>query len=105
MTTRREDLWKILQNLTNEEFKQFKWFLKESDTEAGFSAIPVARLEGADRQDTVDLMVQNYGCPGAVQKSSRILEKLSRNDLSQHLLNISLELRGEFREKMHAFRK
>ncbi|XP_072234099.1 uncharacterized protein [Leuresthes tenuis] len=91
MTT-REDLWKILQNLTNEEFKQFKWFLKDGGTEDGFSAIPVARLEGADRQDTVDLMVQNYGCPGAVHKSSGILVKIYRNDLSQHLLN-DLELR------------
>ncbi|XP_037552049.1 nuclear factor 7, brain-like [Nematolebias whitei] len=83
MTT-KEDLWHILNDLTNEEFKHFKWFLK--DAEEGFRAIPEVRLEKADQQDTVDQMVQNYGTiTKALQKTTRILKKIHRNDLVQCL--------------------
>ncbi|XP_061570894.1 pyrin-like [Cololabis saira] len=89
MASPTEDLWNTLMDLTDEDFKRFKWFLKESDANSGFSAIPVAQLERADRQDTVDLMVQKYSCSGALLKSTRILEKINRNDLAQRLTNIT----------------
>ncbi|XP_053199981.1 E3 ubiquitin-protein ligase TRIM39-like [Scomber japonicus] len=88
MTTLKEDLWKTLEDLTDAQFKQFKWFLKENDMPEGFSAIPVAPLESADRQDTVDLMVQKYNCLGALEITIRVLKKISRNDLVQHLSNL-----------------
>ncbi|XP_041834082.1 pyrin-like [Melanotaenia boesemani] len=89
MTAPKEDLWKTLSDLTEKEFKLFKWFLKEGDSENSFSGIPVARLEGADRLDTVDVMVQKYCGPGALQKSTEILEKISRNDLVKRLSDMS----------------
>ena len=73
-----EELLKTLMDLTEEEFKKFKWFLKHDD-------IPVARLERADRLDTVDLTVQKYQGPGALTVFLKVLEKISRNDLVQSL--------------------
>ncbi|XP_063316835.1 E3 ubiquitin-protein ligase TRIM21-like isoform X2 [Pelmatolapia mariae] len=87
MTSTKEDLWHTLESLTAEQFKNFKWFLKEEDVKNGFPAIAEARLEGADRQDTIDLMVQKYRCSGAVQKTMKILGKINRNDLVQDLSN------------------
>ncbi|XP_068443103.1 nuclear factor 7, brain-like [Clinocottus analis] len=82
-----QDLWKTLENLSEEQFKDFKWFLKQGDVPEGFPAIPAARLEKATRHDAVDLMVQKFGCPGALQVTTSILEEISRNDLKQRLLN------------------
>ncbi|XP_031152830.1 zinc-binding protein A33-like [Sander lucioperca] len=83
------DLWNTLEDLTDDQFKQFKWFLKQDDIPKGFSAIPAARLERADRQDTVDLMVQKYQGPGALEITMKILKEISRNDLVQCLLQTS----------------
>ncbi|XP_073336438.1 uncharacterized protein [Pagrus major] len=82
-----EELWKTLQDLGEEEFKKFKWFLKQDHILEGFPGIPVALLEKADRQDTVDLMVQKYNGPGALTVFLKVLEKIGRNDLV-HSLNI-----------------
>ncbi|XP_070785050.1 E3 ubiquitin-protein ligase TRIM21-like [Enoplosus armatus] len=81
-----EELWKTLNELTEAEFKNFKWFLRKDSLE-GFSGIPVARLEKADQQTTVDLMVQKYQGPGALRVTLTALEKISRNDLVRHLEN------------------
>lgn len=91
MTSTREDLWRILECLTAEQFKNFQWFLKEEDVKNKFPAIAQARLEGADRQDTIDLMVQKYRPSGAVQITMKILGKINRNDLVQDLSNKSNE--------------
>ncbi|XP_071358334.1 E3 ubiquitin-protein ligase TRIM21-like [Trachinotus anak] len=85
MINLKETLWKTLESLTDEQLKQFQWFLKQDDIAEGYSAIPEARLERADRQDTVDLMVQKYGCSDALWITKKILEKISRNDLVQRL--------------------
>lgn len=80
-----EELWNTLMGLAEDEFKKFKWFLKQDDILEGFPGIPVARLEKADMQDTVDLMVQKYQGPGAVTVFFTVLEKISRNDLVHSL--------------------
>lgn len=85
MSNLKEVLWKTLENLKEEQFKNFQWFLKQDNILEGFSAVPEARLEKADRQDTVDLMVQKYGCFVTLEITKRILEKIYRNDLVQHL--------------------
>uniref|UniRef100_A0A3Q3RZA3 Pyrin domain-containing protein n=1 Tax=Mastacembelus armatus TaxID=205130 RepID=A0A3Q3RZA3_9TELE len=54
----REMLLKVLENLKEEEFKQFKWYLQDSDI---VSRIPRSRLEKTDMLDLVDLMLQTYG--------------------------------------------
>lgn len=83
MTTAKEELWKSLEHLTDEYFKQFKWFLKQDDDDS--SAIPASQLERADRQDTVDLMVQTYGPTKAWEVTMKVLEKINRNDLVLNL--------------------
>ncbi|XP_034535337.1 uncharacterized protein LOC117809940 [Notolabrus celidotus] len=87
----KEELWKILQDLKEEEFQTFKWFLKLDDNVEGFSGIPVAQLEKAERQHAVDLLVQKYQGAGAVRVTMEVLEKISRNDLVQRLKNCSRE--------------
>lgn len=67
MTKLTEEFWKTLEKIRENDLKNFKWFLKQDDNLEGFSGIPEARLEKADRQDTVDLMVQNYQGPGALK--------------------------------------
>ncbi|XP_047431151.1 E3 ubiquitin-protein ligase TRIM21-like [Mugil cephalus] len=94
MTTPREELWETLQDLDKEEFKQFKWFLKDRDIDDASLAIPVSKLDGTDRQDTVDLMVQHYGSSGAREKTVMILKKIRRNDLVQRLSETNSNLRN-----------
>lgn len=88
-----EELWKTLQELTQDQFDEFKWFLKQDDVLEGFSRIPAAQLQSAKRQDTVDLMLQKYPGPGALKVTLTVLEKISRNDLVHGLS--SLTLRGK----------
>ncbi|XP_042367427.1 pyrin-like [Plectropomus leopardus] len=87
----KQELWKSLQDLREEEFENFKWFLKEDDILEGLSGIPVAQLEKAKRQDVVDLMVQKYQGPGALKVAMNVLENINRNDLVQRLQNFHLE--------------
>ncbi|XP_068995546.1 pyrin-like [Embiotoca jacksoni] len=94
MTTPKEDLWNVLEELTDAEFKHFKWFLKENDVGNGVSGIAAARLEPADRQDVVDLMMAKYGRHHALEITTQILKKISRNDLAEHLSNIAVRWRG-----------
>lgn len=85
MSNFKELLWNTLENLRDEQFKQFKWFLKQDHILEGFSAIPEARLEKADRQDTVDLMVEKHDCSVTLEMTVEILKKICRNDLVQGL--------------------
>ncbi|XP_060885700.1 zinc-binding protein A33-like [Labrus mixtus] len=91
MAKLREELLKILQDLKEEDFEHFKWFLKLDNNVKGFSGIPVARLEKAERRDTVDLLAQTYKDPGAQMLTKAVLEKISRNDLVERLESSSPE--------------
>lgn len=81
----KEQLWRTLQRLTKDQFQNFQWFLKIPVLE-GFSVIPEAQLEEADRSATVDLMVQKYQDSGALKVTLEVLRKISRNDLVEDLL-------------------
>ncbi|XP_067438094.1 NLR family CARD domain-containing protein 3-like isoform X2 [Thunnus thynnus] len=87
MVKLKEELWETLEELHKDAFKKFKWFLNQDDILEGFKGIPVAQLEKAGRQDTVDLMVQKHQDHRALQLTMKILEKISRNDLVQRLQN------------------
>ncbi|XP_042288386.1 protein NLRC3-like [Thunnus maccoyii] len=87
MAKRKGELLNTLEKLKADEFKKFKWFLEEDDILEGFKGIPVFQLENAERQDTVDLMIQKHQDPGALQLTMKVLEKISRNDLMQSLQN------------------
>ncbi|GLD67054.1 NACHT, LRR and PYD domains-containing protein 1-like protein [Lates japonicus] len=78
------DLKNILDDLRDEDFKNFKWFLK-CETVNNIPPIEERQLSKAERQDTVDLMVQKYGLVGAVGVMERALTNISRNDLGKQL--------------------
>ncbi|XP_047221056.1 NACHT, LRR and PYD domains-containing protein 3-like isoform X2 [Girardinichthys multiradiatus] len=78
-----EDLLNVLEDLAEEEFIKFKWLLQQTSNPLGFPAIRKCHLQTANRQDTVDLMVQTYSLSGTVKVIKKVLEKISRNDLLQ----------------------
>ncbi|KAM9363823.1 protein NLRC3-like [Symphorus nematophorus] len=84
-----EDLLKTLKDLTDDEFKEFKWHLKQPGILEDNKTIKVSELEKADRQDTVDLMVNTCGLHGALKVTRKVLEKIPRNDLVQSLPDTS----------------
>ncbi|XP_027130115.1 LOW QUALITY PROTEIN: NACHT, LRR and PYD domains-containing protein 3-like [Larimichthys crocea] len=60
MATHKRVLLETLEDLGADDFNKFKWFLQEPVLE-GFPAIKKCQLENANRTDTVDQMVTNYG--------------------------------------------
>uniref|UniRef100_A0A3B4T2J3 Pyrin domain-containing protein n=1 Tax=Seriola dumerili TaxID=41447 RepID=A0A3B4T2J3_SERDU len=64
-----------------EDFKRFKFFLRENDILKGRKTLRRADLEKADRLDTVDLMVQTYKRDEALEMTKDILRRINRNDL------------------------
>ncbi|XP_044199410.1 NACHT, LRR and PYD domains-containing protein 3-like [Thunnus albacares] len=85
----KEDLLNTLEDLKDDKFKKFKWFLEQPDILEGLQAIKACKLEKAERQDTVDLMVQTYQLPGAVEVTKKLLKKINRNNLLQSLSDSS----------------
>ncbi|XP_008293869.1 uncharacterized protein LOC103367567 [Stegastes partitus] len=81
--TPREVLHQILEDLAEEEFKTFKWFLNQEILKP-FKAIPKSRLEKADRTDTVDEMFKSC-CIYTMRVAAKGLEKIPRNDLVQNI--------------------
>ncbi|XP_041636343.1 pyrin-like isoform X2 [Cheilinus undulatus] len=91
MAKLKEELWNILLDLSEENFLHFKWFLNHDNIVEGCTGIPVARLEKADRQHVVDLLVQKYQGPGALTMTMKVLGKIKRNDLVERLQTSSRE--------------
>ncbi len=74
----------MLEDLKQEEFKKFKWFLQTGDFLAGHPRIPGGKLEKADVLDVVDLMFQTYS-QHFVEVAKEIFKKVNRNDLANAL--------------------
>ncbi|XP_078100946.1 LOW QUALITY PROTEIN: NACHT, LRR and PYD domains-containing protein 3-like [Sander vitreus] len=91
--TMTADVLTILEDVREEEFKKFKWFLTNSEHVKN-TPIPVSKLENADRMKTVDLMIQTFTLPGAVDVTKRILKDIPRIDLVQRLAASSSETRA-----------
>lgn len=72
----------ILDELAEEEFKRFKFYLQEHDILEGNKAIPRVNLERADRVDTVKRMMEIYTTE-VLEITKEILIRMSRNDLVQ----------------------
>ena len=72
----REVQRNTLDNLTEDDFKTSKHRLRDQDDK-----IPWGQLEKADRDDTVDLMVQVYST-GAGDVMLTILKKMNHNQLA-----------------------
>ncbi|XP_035849703.1 NACHT, LRR and PYD domains-containing protein 12-like [Sander lucioperca] len=77
------------QDLGEDEFKKFKWHLRQPNILEGYQNIKVATLEDAERQDTVDVMVNTYQLHGALKVTKKVLEMINRNDLVQSLPDTS----------------
>ncbi|CAJ1054639.1 E3 ubiquitin-protein ligase TRIM21-like isoform X1 [Xyrichtys novacula] len=104
MARLKEELWKTLQDLKDEDFKHFKWFLNHDDMEEGSSGIPVSRLEKAEREQVVDLVVQKYQDPGALRVTVKVLGKISRNDLVERLQRFSPGTKDLKNQKTYALK-
>ena len=74
----REVLRNTLDNLTGADFKRFKHYLRDQ------GQIAWGKLEKADTDDTVDLMVQVYST-GAGDVMLTILKKMNHNQLAMDL--------------------
>eukprot|EP00064_Thunnus_orientalis_P024386 superscaffoldBa00010380_g24678 len=82
----RGELLKTLKELRDDEFRNFKWYLQESDILEGSSGISKSDLDKADRSDTVDKIVETYN-QQSVEVVKKTLEKINRNDLVEKLSN------------------
>ncbi|XP_062284284.1 NACHT, LRR and PYD domains-containing protein 14-like [Scomber scombrus] len=93
------DLLNLLEDLTDDDFEKFKWYLKYEKVD-DIPPIKESQLEKAKRQDAVDLMVQKYAFSGAVEVMKSILKKIKRNDLVKKLSNIGsgAELDGDLQK-------
>nr|XP_046151076.1 uncharacterized protein LOC123993220 isoform X1 [Oncorhynchus gorbuscha] len=71
------------QHLDSGELETFQWYLKGHVLD-GFPSIPKSQLENANRQVTVDKMVESYSDEGAVQITLDILRKMRLNNLAEN---------------------
>ncbi|XP_034057097.1 uncharacterized protein LOC117536366 [Gymnodraco acuticeps] len=94
ITTTKERLLKMLEDLGQEEFNRFKWFLQYSDVLAGLPRISCSQLENSNRLDLVDLMSQTYS-QKSLEVTKKIFQKINRNDLVQKLSDIGSESKAE----------
>uniref|UniRef100_A0A4W5NID6 Pyrin domain-containing protein n=1 Tax=Hucho hucho TaxID=62062 RepID=A0A4W5NID6_9TELE len=72
------------QDLDSDELKTFQWYLKRHELDK-FHSIPKSQLENANRQVTVDKMVESYSDEGAVRITLEILRKMGLNNLSENV--------------------
>ncbi|XP_015224402.1 PREDICTED: protein NLRC3-like [Cyprinodon variegatus] len=79
-----EILVNILDELVQEEFMRFKWHLM-NETWYGMQPIKASKLEGAERLEVVDLMMQKNHISGAAVIMGNILKKIRRNDLVKEI--------------------
>ncbi|KAM9354912.1 protein NLRC3-like [Pholidichthys leucotaenia] len=84
MTTLREDLLGILDDLKSEDFERFQFFLQD------LQSIPKSKLENANRPKTVALMVETDSSK-AVEVTKTVLEKIGQNELVKRLSNMTFE--------------
>ncbi|TWW59969.1 hypothetical protein D4764_05G0000590 [Takifugu flavidus] len=95
----QEILLKVLENLTEEEFNKFKFYLKDPGIMGGFDPLKNYQLETRERTVVVDLMVKANKDQGAVEVTKKILEKIPRNDILQNLSAVSSDPTGRGEEK------
>ncbi len=89
MATTETAILDALQELLEEEFKEFKWHLSNGGTPE--NSIPRGKLEKANRCDVVTLMVQQYRGSDAGKIAVRMLRKIKQNELADQLKGKLLE--------------
>lgn len=80
------DLRNVLKHLDNKELEEFKWYLQNDEVAkaAGVSAMARSDLEGADRKQVAEVMVQTYQ-EDYKELARKILKRMNRNDLVNRL--------------------
>ncbi|XP_013927367.1 PREDICTED: uncharacterized protein LOC106553407 [Thamnophis sirtalis] len=81
--TVKEEIYNALNELIEQQFKEFKWRLNSIDYN-GRPNISTASLEKTEAQDVVDLLIQHYG-KDALEVCIIVLRKCNRNDLAEKL--------------------
>ncbi|XP_050925416.1 uncharacterized protein LOC108894854 isoform X2 [Lates calcarifer] len=89
----KTDLISILNDLTDDEFENFKGHLR-CEALDNFSPIKMDLLLKTARQHAVDLMVQKYGLVGAVGVMGEGLKSINRNNLVKQLQAVSSGAEG-----------
>ncbi|XP_062415384.1 NACHT, LRR and PYD domains-containing protein 3-like isoform X2 [Pungitius pungitius] len=80
----KKDILNILEELKEEDFREFKWYLENNPSPEDPRSIPPCDLHKADRMDTVDLIVRCYDTD-SVQVPVKVLEEMKMNDLVKKL--------------------
>ncbi|XP_041789964.1 pyrin [Chelmon rostratus] len=77
-------LFDTLEDLVNDEFKTFKWYLSQRLLDS-CSPIRRSHLEMASRTETVSKMTESYGEELAVNITAEILKKMGFNSTAAEL--------------------
>ncbi|KAK9514206.1 hypothetical protein VZT92_027688 [Zoarces viviparus] len=93
MTSVQEKLLETLQDLNYEDLEKFKHVLQYTKINKGLPRIPRQRLETADRDEMVKLMIETYG-QQSVEVTEEVLKKMDRKDLVERLSELILGLSG-----------
>uniref|UniRef100_A0A3P9DAT5 Pyrin domain-containing protein n=1 Tax=Maylandia zebra TaxID=106582 RepID=A0A3P9DAT5_9CICH len=93
MTTPKEILLGTLEDLGRDDFEKFKWHLKNGSVE-DLPAIPVSKLENAERTKVVDLMFETYSI-NTFEVTKKLLGKINKNDLLENLNETIPEPKGK----------
>ncbi|CAI5689297.1 unnamed protein product [Oreochromis niloticus] len=94
MTTPKEVLLGILEDLGGDDFEKFKWYLKNNGSVEGLRAIPESKLENAERMKVVDLMFHTYSI-NTFEVTKNLLGSINRNDLLENLNDIIPDPKGK----------
>ncbi|CAM4673473.1 unnamed protein product [Lepidochelys olivacea] len=89
-------LIEILEELSDKDFENFKWYLKN---EADEKKMRVSSLDGADRKETIDKMVSHFGSNQALKKARKVLEAIPRKDLADILMKKELDWKTSLAEE------
>ncbi|KAM3623785.1 uncharacterized protein V6R79_015489 [Siganus canaliculatus] len=79
------ELFHTLEDLTDDEFENFKWHLLQPGILEGYQTIRTCKLDKANRRNTVDLIVNAYNPYGALEVTNNVLQVIHKNDLAQRL--------------------
>ncbi|KAI3368162.1 hypothetical protein L3Q82_007895 [Scortum barcoo] len=79
------DILHALEDLTDDDFKEFKWYLQQCDILEGYQKFKVSKLEKAKRHDIVSLMMNGWKLDGALKVTKKVLCNMNRTDLVESL--------------------
>ncbi|XP_049901701.1 uncharacterized protein LOC126391181 isoform X2 [Epinephelus moara] len=89
VTPLMEKLLETLKDLSYGELEQFKHVLQHTTMKKGLPKISSQRMEMADRDEIVKLMVEIYG-EQSVEVTREVLMEMNMTDMAERLLEISL---------------